>query len=173
MTVKNKLLFRLIKCKKKGSHVHRFKYDLTTFMVTLIGFPWLWQTFVTWLVVVRSVVSVTAFYHNSSPDHKYWMTSDPPLYILSNKALALDIGLRPQSVGYMSDIMEKATAAARSINFGHKCETHLPCPCAMPGGCRNWNFIDTVLLDSCQIFSEFFCMFFPLPYQKKASKQYM
>ena len=67
------------------------------------------------------------------------MTSGgPPLYILSNKALALDIGLRPQSVGYMSDIMEKATAAAaRSINFGHKCERptyHAP---AMLGGCRN------------------------------------
>ena len=172
MTVKNKLLFRLKKCKKKGTHVLRFKYDLTTFMVTLIGFPSLWQTFVTWLVVVRSVVSVTAFYHNSSPDHKYWMTSDPPLYILSNKALALDIGLRPQSVGYMSDIMEKATAAARSINFGHKCETHLPCPCyarRLPKLKFYWHSFIRFVSDIFRVFLHVF----PLPYQKKASKQYM
>ena len=134
----------------------------------------LWQTFVTWLVVVRSVVSVTAFYHNSSPDHKYWMTSGgPPLYILSNKASALDIGLRPQSVGYMSDIMEKATAAAaRSINFGHKCETHLPCPCyarRLPKLKFYWHSFIRFVSDILQVF----CMFFPLPYQKKASKQYM
>ena len=132
----------------------------------------LWQPFVTWLVVVRSVVSVTAFYHNSSPDHKYWMTSDPPLYILSNKALALDIGLRPQSVGYMSDIMEKATAAARSINFGHKCETHLPCPCyarRLPKLKFYWHSFIRFVSDIFRVF----CMFFPLPYQKKASKQYM